>query len=167
VAPAAVRNDAQRREVLVFSVAERLLALPAEKVEEVVRAVEVTPLPDAPVGVEGALNVRGSLLAVVDVRARCGLPTREIDVDDHLVLVRYGESRFALRVDRVVRLESVELMDGAQLRMMAPGLSALGSYGRTSDERMYLIYDLPRFLEAAEIAQLARLLNAAGEGKTA
>ena len=56
--------------VLVARVGDRRLALPAAAVERILRMAEVTPLPGAPPGVAGVLNVQGSVLAVVDSRPR-------------------------------------------------------------------------------------------------
>ena len=68
---------------LVFAV-ERLYALDIELVERVLRAVEIRPLPSGPEILAGLVNVRGSVLPVVDLRARFGLPKRTARLDDCL-----------------------------------------------------------------------------------
>ncbi len=57
-------------------------------VERVVRMVEITPLPNAPAIVMGAINVEGRIIPVVDIRARLGLPQRAVRPSDALILAR-------------------------------------------------------------------------------
>ncbi|MEO8561278.1 MAG: chemotaxis protein CheW, partial [bacterium] len=54
------------------------IGLPAAAVREIVRAVAITPLPGAPDIVEGAVNVRGRLVPVIDVRRLLGFPARQL-----------------------------------------------------------------------------------------
>ncbi len=60
--------------VVVFSLADREFALDVICVREVIRMVAITPIPDAPSEVLGAIMVRGSSTLVVDLRPRFGLP---------------------------------------------------------------------------------------------
>ncbi len=61
-------------------------ALPLTSVEQVVRAVEVTPLPDAPDIIMGVINVHGRVVPVVDIRRRFRLPARALSAGDQLVI---------------------------------------------------------------------------------
>src|SRR5205085_8492167 len=89
----------ERFDVLVFEVAGRRFGLPAAVVREVLRAVALTPLPKAPAVVEGLVNVRGTLVPVLDVRGRFGLPAKPLAPTDHLIVARAGGRLVALRVD--------------------------------------------------------------------
>src|SRR5690606_19897477 len=71
-------------EILAFEAAGRRGALPAGDVREIVRRVEVLPLPDAPAGVEGAITVRGAAVPVVDLGSLLGGSPRPPDPDHHL-----------------------------------------------------------------------------------
>jgi purine-binding chemotaxis protein CheW len=94
--------------VLVARVGDRRLALPAAAVERILRMAEVTPLPGAPPGVAGVLNVQGSVLAVVDPRPRLATASGPAQPDQHLVLVASVGGRYLLWVDGAERLEPVE-----------------------------------------------------------
>jgi purine-binding chemotaxis protein CheW len=92
------------REVVVFEVAGRRHGLAVDDVQELLRAALPAPLPGAPAAVEGVLNLRGRAVPVVDVRRRFGLPSREIEPTDHLIVTRAAGRLIALRVDRAVDL---------------------------------------------------------------
>jgi purine-binding chemotaxis protein CheW len=104
---AAPRAEPEMLRVLVFEVGEQRYGLRAADVLEIVPAVTVTPVPDAPAHVEGMLNLRGRAVPVVDVRASLGLPRRAAAHTDHLIVVGVEEGAAALRVDRATELVSV------------------------------------------------------------
>jgi purine-binding chemotaxis protein CheW len=91
---------------LVFEVGGRRFGLPAADLREIVRAVSVTPLPGGPAAVEGVINVRGSVVPVIDLRRALGLPPRGVALSDHLVILRSGTTPLALRVDRALEIRA-------------------------------------------------------------
>ena len=46
---------------------------------EVLRSVEITPVPGAPDYVLGIINLRGNVVTVIDTRKRFSLPSKELD----------------------------------------------------------------------------------------
>src|SRR5688500_14352483 len=72
--------------VLVFEVDGHRYGLDASEVKEIVRAALPARLAQQPGVIEGILNVRGRIAAVLDLRARFGLRRRDIDVGDVLLL---------------------------------------------------------------------------------
>ncbi len=91
--------------LVVFRLGEMRLALPLAAVERVVRAVEVTPLPQAPEIILGVINVQGRVIPVLDIRRRLGLPAREIDIEDQFLIARSRARTIALAVDEVLGIE--------------------------------------------------------------
>ena len=58
-----------KRRFLVFQLAERVYALPAETVAEVIRIPATARVPQAPRALIGVANLRGAVLPVVSLRA--------------------------------------------------------------------------------------------------
>jgi purine-binding chemotaxis protein CheW len=114
--PAATRFDlastttGSDRLLLVGHVGEQAFALPAASVERVVRMAALTPLPDAPAGIVGMLNLGGTALPVVDPRHRLGRPSPEVHPDQRLIVLR-ARTRYLLWVDEVERIVSVQPRD--------------------------------------------------------
>jgi purine-binding chemotaxis protein CheW len=75
------------RDYLLIRLDDRLLGLPLAEVSEVLRAVHVTPIPEAPDTVLGAINVRGEWRVVLNLRKRFGLPDTPISPRERLILV--------------------------------------------------------------------------------
>jgi purine-binding chemotaxis protein CheW len=81
---------------LVFSLAEKNLALPLNKVERVVHAASVTQLPKAPEIVRGLINYKGQILPVIDIAKRFHLNEQPLKPEHHFIIVDSKTRRFAL-----------------------------------------------------------------------
>jgi Chemotaxis signal transduction protein len=101
---------------LLFCVDERRYALDVAAVERIVRAVEVTPVPDAPGYVRGLINVAGEIVPVIDIRQRLGLPIREVELSDRFILTNEDSRLRALLVDRVEGVVELPISSAARVR---------------------------------------------------
>lgn len=93
--------DAAVLQLVVFKLADQRYALHLSAVERVVRIAELTVLPKAPQIVLGIINVRGRVIPVVDTRRRFGLPARELNLSDQLIIARTSQRVVALLADVV------------------------------------------------------------------
>jgi purine-binding chemotaxis protein CheW len=93
---------AEMTQVVVFTLDDERFALALTRVERIVRAVEITHLPDAPETVHGVIDVEGRIIPVVNTRKRLGLPEREIELDDLFIIVNGRDRGLALVGDEVL-----------------------------------------------------------------
>src|SRR5262245_25542725 len=91
-----------QKHYLVFLLDERQFALNLSDVERVVRVVEITDVPRAPAAVLGVVNVQGRLLPVISARRQLGLPDRDLDLADQLIIINTAGRTSALLVDSVL-----------------------------------------------------------------
>ena len=97
-------------QVVVFDVAGESYGVPVGSVREVLRVPEtMTRLPKSPDLVVGAIDVRGTVLAVVDQRRRFGLPPGEAGPRRRIVVLESGGGIAGLLVDGVSRMLRLEL----------------------------------------------------------
>ena len=150
-------------EVVVFEIGGQRYGLPASDVRELQRAVAVTPLPRAPAVVEGVVNLRGTIIPVLDVRARFRLPPRPIQPSDHLLFAKAGERLVALRVDRATDLVRLDPADVEDARAAVPGVEYVAWVAKMPHS-LVLIHDLKTFLSRAEAADLDAALPDAPKG---
>jgi purine-binding chemotaxis protein CheW len=138
------------------------IAVPVAAVQEIVRAVAVSPLPDVPPFVEGVINARGTLVPVFDLRRRFGLPPRAPTLHHHFVLAFAGSRLAALRVDRALDLIDVAASDLSGPEEVGAGGQHVASIARLPDG-LLVIQDLESFLSTSEGDRLdAALAEAAG-----
>jgi purine-binding chemotaxis protein CheW len=87
--------------MLVFELSNRRFALPVEQVREVLPRAALTPLPGAPIELAGMLRLRGSLLPVVSLDLRLGLPPARPRISHRIVVAAAGHYRVGFLVDEV------------------------------------------------------------------
>jgi purine-binding chemotaxis protein CheW len=146
------------RQLVVFRLDERRYALSLHVVDRIVRATEVTPLPNAPAIVLGVINVGGRVLPVLNTRHRCRLPPREINPADQFLIAQTGNRTVVLVIDQgeeVIELPTSQIVDVAQI---APGLEQIHGVMKLSDG-LVLIHDLDNFLSLEEERALDAAIN--------
>jgi purine-binding chemotaxis protein CheW len=154
------------RQHLSFTVGGVDCGLPILKVKEILQFEDVTRIPGAPMAVRGVINVRGSVVPVVDLGVKwgdaalrptpraCVLVVEVATAGQELVVGVLAE-----RVNEVVDLgpSDVEpppkLVSGATVDY----LTGVGKVGG----RFLLLLDVDRALAAEELEQLAALTRAA------
>src|SRR5207237_886575 len=152
--------------ILIFEVGGQRYGLPADGVRELVRAVTITPLPKAPAIVEGVINLRGTIVPVLDIRARFRLPAKAAQHTDHLVVAWAGQRLVALRVDRALELTQLDNADVENAEPVLPGVEYVARVAKCPTG-LVLVHDLNTFLSQPEADELATALPApAPEGGT-
>ena len=91
---------------LIFSISDRLYALPLAAVIEVVRPEPVAWIPNVPPFVLGVANFRGAVIPVVDGARLFGFRPGEADAENRLIIVERvepsGRDRVGILVRRIV-----------------------------------------------------------------
>lgn len=71
------------------------------QVQEVLRVTDITPVPGAPDYVLGIINLRGSVVTVVDTRRRFGLMSKETDDYTRIIVLEVNNNVIGMLVDSV------------------------------------------------------------------
>ncbi|WP_174241445.1 chemotaxis protein CheW, partial [Caulobacter sp. S45] len=160
--PGMASGGGPMRRFLTFRVDQRLYALPAEEVIEVIRTPAVARVPQGPAGLLGMANLRGLAAPVASLRGLLGRPQVETTAASR-TLVLAGATTIALAVDGVDALVSVdpERVETVQARLGAEtGEQLRGAFGGVGDEPVARILDIQALLASA-FAQRARPVRAA------
>jgi purine-binding chemotaxis protein CheW len=139
--------------LLCVEVAGQRCGLPIEVVVEIHPAVQLAPLPDAPEVVAGLVNRRGSVVPVLDLRRRLGLPPRRLQVADRLVVLRLTDREVALLVDAAVDVLTVEatLVDEAVMRSTQ---ALLSQSVVVLPDGLLVVLDVGSFLSSTDVEAL-------------
>lgn len=125
------QESAEQLQVVVFTVEGKVLGVDILKVQEILRMVEVTPFPGMPDFALGAINLRGRIVPVINLRRKLGLPDRPPGPKTCNVLVRSGELVIGVLVDEVSEVLEIpaahlESPDRGPMWMRSELFSALG-----------------------------------------
>lgn len=144
--------------IVVFRLDEQRYALSLAAVERIVRAVEVTLLPNAPSIVLGVIDVEGRILPVLNIRRRFRLPEREIRPVDQFLIAQTVRRTVALVIDEaqgVIERPHAAVVKAAQI---TPGLEQLHGLVQL-DDGLVLIHDLENFLSLDEACALDEAMS--------
>jgi len=134
---------------LLLHLAEQHYALPVASVERVVRAVAVTPLPEAPDIVAGVITVAGRILPVIDLRKKLRLPDRPLSPDVRFVIVNTSQRLAVFAVDSVTEIIQIPDQELVAATSLLPSPGALRGLTVNNDE-IILIEDPDLLLAATD-----------------
>ena len=98
---------------LTFELNDQEFGIEILRVQEIKNFTRVTPIPNTPVCIKGVINLRGTVVPIVDLRARFNMPTAEYNQFTVIIVVNVGSKIMGLVVDAVsdvlnVSEESIE-----------------------------------------------------------
>jgi purine-binding chemotaxis protein CheW len=144
-------------QAVVFRLGAEEFGVPIMSVQEIVRVPEVlTRVPKTPAFVEGVINLRGTVLPVIDQRARLGLPAIERNDRQRIMVYTLNGMRTGFIVDSVAEV----LRIGRGHISPAPELS--DEQGRLitqvakleGDKRLVMLIDPSQLLAARETREM-------------
>jgi purine-binding chemotaxis protein CheW len=145
------------QQVVIFRLAESSYAVDIASVREIIRPQPITFVPQAPPCVVGVINLRSSIVPVLDLRSRCGLAPAEQTRDSRVVVVQVGDQSVGLQVDAVsevttLPVDAVEpaagLIRGNEQSQLLRGVARL-------DDRLVMLLDLSRAIDTSIQLDLA------------
>ena len=139
---------------LTFRMAEEEFGLEILKVQEIIKMMDITRVPRAPESVRGVINLRGKVIAVVDLRRKFELA--EMATTDKtcviVVQVRRGDQRVTMGiiVDEVsevldVTADQIEPTPEFGAGMKTDFILGVGKIGK----RVVMLLDVDRMLDEA------------------
>lgn len=156
------REQSSRVRLVVFHLDERRYALPLGCVDRVVRAVEVTPLPQAPDQILGVINVHGRVIPVINLRTQFNLPERELDLSDQFIIANAARRRVALWVDNVDGVLDSATQEVVAAEEIVPGLNSVEGIAKDRDE-LILLHNLEKLCDFANVPAVEAALAEVGD----
>lgn len=147
--------DSASEQLVVMELANEYYGVDIGAVNTIIRMQTITKIPRAPVFVEGVINLRGSIIPVIDLRKRFNLAEVEATKSSRIVVVEAGKQMIGMVVDAVA--ETLRLPSNA-IEPPSPVVVGVDSqYVRgvgKSDGRLVILLDLEKILTAGEMDSL-------------
>jgi len=151
------------REVLVFVIGKEEYGVDILKVQEIRGYEKVTAIPAAPEFLKGVVNLRGTIVPVIDMRIKFNLPDPRYDSFTVVVILRLSSRVIGIVVDAVsdvVRLAATDVKDPPRLGSVVDSSYLTGV--ATINERMVLLLDIEKLLSSGDLALLDNVAGQAG-----
>jgi purine-binding chemotaxis protein CheW len=94
-----------------FELDTLFIGIEVSRIQEILRAQPVTPVPLAAAVIRGLMSLRGQIVPVLDLRQRLGVSPADPDKEQFNVLIRTHDGPVSLLVDNVG--DVVEIEEGA------------------------------------------------------
>jgi purine-binding chemotaxis protein CheW len=155
--------------LLTFRLAEEVYALDISKVREVLDFTTVTKVPRTPDFMRGVINLRGSVVPVVDLRLKFGMSATEKTVNTCVIIVEVavdGETTvlgaLADSVQEVLDLEAGQISPAPKIgtKLRTEFIKGMGN----RNDHFLIILDIDRVFSADEISHVQSPLAEAGSG---
>ncbi|MFK7868391.1 MAG: chemotaxis protein CheW [Roseobacter sp.] len=130
-------------ELLTFKLSDQEYSLDIMSVREIRGWTRTTPLPHAPSYMKGVINLRGTVLPVMDLSQRLGLKPREHTDRNVIIVVNHEDTMTGLLVDAVsdiIAITSDDLQPPPE--MQSSSSPNVVSSLTLIDERMIRVLDL-------------------------
>ena len=103
--------DSGPLQCVTFTLENETYGINVMQVQEVLREVEVAPVPGAPHYVIGIINLRGNVVSVIDARIRFGLPIKESDDMSRIIVIEVQHQIIGILVDSVAEVVDIDLSE--------------------------------------------------------
>ncbi|DAB27583.1 MAG: chemotaxis protein CheW [Sulfurimonas sp. RIFOXYD12_FULL_33_39] len=100
--------NTKRERYLTFYLGEEQYGIAIDKIKEIIAIMKVTNVPNTPVFMRGVINLRGSIIPVVDTRLRFNMEHREPDMHTAIIIVEVEKTNIGFIVDRVEEVSSID-----------------------------------------------------------
>ncbi|MBX9655324.1 chemotaxis protein CheW [bacterium] len=150
VGTSARSEEAASQQVVGFHLAGEEYGIEITKIQEIILPGEITRIPQVPHFIEGLINLRGSVIPIIDLRKRFNLPSSERTDQTRIVVVNVGEKTIGVVVDAVTQVIRI---NRNQIEPTPPTVSAAGNEHIAGlakvEHRMLILLEIDKLLRGS------------------
>jgi purine-binding chemotaxis protein CheW len=154
-----VESIAQTTQYLSFNLDDEVFALDISKVREVLEYTTVTKVPQTPAFMKGVINLRGSVVPVIDMRLKFGMSVTEKTINTCVIIVEINLDgnttvlgAMADSVQEVFELEDDQIEPAPEIgtRLKTEFIKGMGK----RDDSFIIILDIDKVFSSEEVAMV-------------
>jgi len=151
-------------QLVAFKVGNEEFGVDVKKVEGVISLVDVTRMPRAPKFVEGIINLRGQIIAVVDLASRLGVDSGDRGPATRIVVVEAQDVKVGLIVDtpEVINIDKEDIEASPALASADVESAFIKGVVKLGD-RLLILLDVDRVLSDEERTDIGAMDAAPGQ----
>jgi len=118
------------------------------RVQEIIRIMNITKVPNSPEFVEGVINLRGRVIPVINLRKRLMLPNLEKDNKTRVIVVELSDKTVGFIVDEVNEVLRIPKSITEPPPEMTAGIDSdyITSVGKLED-RLLILLDIEKLVD--------------------
>lgn len=133
--------------LVTFNLGE-VYGVPIHQVQEIVRIISITKVPNSLTHMEGVINLRGRVLPVLNLRKRLKLPPGDLNRESRIIVAEIGSKIIGLLVDAVSHVIKVpsRCVEDAPEEVLEIDTDYLTGVAKVH-ERLVILLDLEKLLK--------------------
>ena len=157
-------KDQEVKTCLSFLLDEEVFAIDVSKVINILEMSHITKIPKAPEYMKGVINLRGTVLPVIDLRTKFGLPEKEATIDTSIIVLSIGLTGepvlVGTLVDAVKEVLELKTTDIAATPTIGAGNNSgfIEGMWRT-DEKFIMILNIDKVFSTEEVIDFKDQVN--------
>jgi len=160
-----ISSITETTQYLSFKLGEEIFAVDVAKVREILDVIAITKVPQTPDFMRGIINLRGSVVPVMDMRLKFGMPPTERTVNTCIIVMEVSQDGLTMvlgsladSVQEVLDLEPEQIEPAPRIgtRLRSDYIKGMGKH----NERFIIILDVDRIFSSGELEVIAGALNA-------
>ncbi len=140
---------------VVFNLCGKQYCIGIESVVEIIRMESITKLPETPDFIEGVINLRGSVVVIMELCKKFNMPISEISNASRIIIVESQGRRLGMIVDSVSEVQRISDADieAPPAMISAAGTKAIKAIALVK-EQLVTVLDVENLLHSDEIQTL-------------
>lgn len=145
------KSDHSLLQLVTFRVASEEFGIDILSVQEIIRTMDITKVPRAPMIVEGVINLRGKVIPIIDLRKKFGLESKPHDSKTRIIVVDLRGMVVGFVVDEVSEVLRIPSSTVEPPPAIVSGIDSeyIDGVGKIED-RLLILLDLDRLLTRDE-----------------
>lgn len=150
------RSESQLLQLVTFNLAQEEFGVDILRVQEIIRMLPITKVPNSPPFVEGVINLRGKVIPVIDMRKRFSLTQNAHDARTRIMVMELLGQVVGFVVDGVSEVLRIPASTVEEPPAVVAGVGSeyIKGVGKLND-RLLILLDLDKLLDAEEHQSLA------------
>ena len=150
-------------QLVSFRLADEEYGIEITKIREIILITEITQVPQTPDYVKGLINLRSTVIPVIDLRTRFDLPEAEDNDESRIMVLNVGSKTVGIVVDAVSEVLRISRDQIAPPPQSVAGLGREYLTGLVKlDDQPLTLLDIDELFPDEEITELTRGAVAAG-----